>query len=113
MHFTATEEQILQAAADATNASVPMGLGWTNATNRTFQPSDFQIHDNSLHLDYVEGRMVKLHVQKLSDTKWKSRFDCDSEYQSWANTYPTHKHLFQNAGITDFQAEDHEKKQCM
>ncbi len=92
--FTATDEQIKQIAANAVNASVPVGLGFLQATRRVFVPADFDIDGEGLFLDYVEGRMVKLNLRRVAGDRWEMpggppRLD----YQSWAAHYPTYQNL--------------------
>lgn len=89
MIFSATEQQILQIAANATNASFPMGMGLMHFRNTTFKPEDFQILDGKVRLDYVQGRMVKLSIWKNTDGTWEIPEGVRIDYQSWLAEYPT------------------------
>ena len=88
IRFKATEQQIKEMGAKAVNASSPMGLGSLHFNSASeFKPGDFKV---PLHADYVQGRMVKLDIQKTDiDGVWQSwSFPPRSDYQSWAAKYP-------------------------
>ena len=90
MRFEATEGQIKQIAANAVNASFPMGLGFLHfRPKRVFQASDFDAQPNGcFYLDYVQGRMVKLSIFKREDG-WEIDDNPRADYQSWVRKYPT------------------------
>jgi len=94
MIFKATEEQVKQIAANAVNASKPMGMGFLHYTNRVFTNKDFNIDKFGLNLDYVQGRMVKLNIKHKGDNQWQIiHGEPTYDYQSWINKYPTNQDL--------------------
>ena len=94
MNFKATDEQVKQIAVNAVIASSPIGMGHLHFDGtQEFDPSMFEVTNNSLHLDYVQGRMVKLNLWKNADGTWKSRDEVRLDYQSWGSKYPTFKDL--------------------
>jgi len=107
MKFKATIEQIKQIAANAVNASDPGGpqsMGWLHHTDKVFQPTDITMRDNMLSLDYVQGRMVKLHMRCVNTEEqiWEVSGSVPRpDYQSWYRTYPTFASLLQSVeGVT-------------
>lgn len=104
--FTATDEQVREVLANAVNASIPMGLGHLHYDGSyKFSPDDF-LETNYLSLDYVQGRMVKLHIQDKGDGVYRI-FDSAgprADYQSWVTRYPTYENLLASAGITNIQS---------
>jgi len=107
MKFKATEDQVKNLMAVAVNASKPMGLGFVSYTDKVFAVDDFDLIG---HLDYVEGRMVKLYIfRELGDDNWSvnkySHFNNipNIGYNSWASIYPTYEELFNAAGIVEFE----------
>ena len=100
MRFRATEKQVKAMAVLAVEASTPMGMGVLHfKADQKFSLEDFEIRHNQLFLDYVQGRMVKLLINKISEDTWEMRDDVSTEYQSWARKYPTPLSLAQAAGI--------------
>jgi len=98
MRFKATEQQILQMAANAVNASKPMGMGFLHyQPNNQFKPEDFIIKKNGLYLDYVQGRMVKLFIHKIEDNEWEVIGEPRCDYQSWCSKYPAYEDLINSA----------------
>lgn len=98
IHFHATEEQVRNMAALACEASTAVGMGWLHFKGgQKFDPAMFEFDRNGLSLDYVDGRMVKLHVNKFEGGIWSMR-DPDFEYQSWSGTYPTAADLIMAVG---------------
>lgn len=106
IQFKATEAQLKQIAANATNAARPMGMGYMQATNKVFGPDDFEVHpdlDPVLHCDYVQGRMVKLTVYRALNSERRPIADGlyevinegepSGSYQSWCSTYRTWEKL--------------------
>lgn len=96
MKFIATPEQVAQIAANAVNASTPMGLGALHYNQqRQFVAGDFEPDARGLYLDYVEGRMVKLYIRKdeTLGNSWELAHEPRADYQSWAHKYPTNEAL--------------------
>lgn len=100
MKFKATNEQLEKIALNAVNASAPMGMGFLR-----FQPKDYSkddlpglVHADGISLDYVEGRMVKLHVHKVGEGFYETRDTARDDYQSWVKIYSTPKELIESAG---------------
>lgn len=102
MQFKATDEQIKQIAANAVNASAPMGMGHLHFTNKKFEPKEFEVPEKgTFSLDYVQGRMVKLTLWN-KDGVWKTPDRApDIEYQSWMTKYPTYEALIQSVPGTE------------
>ena len=100
--FEATKEQILQMAVNAVNASAPMGLGMLHFVPKNYTVEDVKncLEIRGLHIDYFEGRMVKLHIFHEDDGSWRGS-DPRADYQSWANTYPTFKALVDSVGAKE------------
>jgi len=94
--FKATEEQIKQIAANAVNASIPMGMGFLQATNKEFKSTEFDLTKSGLNLDYVQGRMVKLTINRLENNKWIIVGSARADYQSWVSKYPTNRALVES-----------------
>ncbi len=93
MRFKATDDQIKQIAANAVNASRPMGMGFLHyQPEHEFKPEDFTMDKGGLYLDYVQGRMVKLYIHKDLD-EWVINGEPRSDYQSWCHKYPTYESL--------------------
>jgi len=89
MKFQATEQQIKQIAANAVNASKPMGMGFFHyQAGSNFSADDFGVTDSGLYLDYVEGRMVKLSTHRRKN-EWEINDNISADYQSWICKYPT------------------------
>lgn len=103
MRFHATEEQVRHLLALATNASVPAGLGFLQATTKEFTAADFPVGTESV--DYVQGRMVKLVVygnleegRRIREPQYVAG-DMERTYQSWGGKYPTASALIEAAGL--------------
>lgn len=98
MIVEATDNQVLEMAAKAANASAPMEMGFLHHDGaKVFVPEDFQIFGElrrEIDLDYVKGRMVKFRgVQDKNGTWLIGNGDPRSDYQSWSRTYPTYESL--------------------
>lgn len=96
MKFEATDEDIAKIMANAFNASIPVGMGFIHFKPHNIEPNLFmeQIKKNQVALDYVQGRMVKLHMWKDDTGLWNiTNEPPHREYQSWATQYPTYKAL--------------------
>lgn len=111
--FKATNEQILQMAANAFNASIPMGLGFFSYDPQTDAvPDDFMGYlrvsvDSGygyISLDYVQGRMVKLYASRKENV-WQMR-EPRLDYQSWKQRYPTARDLIESVGAEVLEDED-------
>ena len=50
-----------------------------------------------LSADYVFGRMMKLTIRWTGDEIEVDDRRLDPEYQSWSTTYPTYRHLYDDA----------------
>jgi hypothetical protein len=88
MKFKATNQQVKQIAANAINASKPMGMGFLHfQADNNFTADD--IEDGELYFDYVQGRMVKLRIRDLGNGEYEIADNPTSDYQSWCSTYPT------------------------
>ena len=102
MKVKLTDDEVATVMALAVNASIPVGYGWYDATNRLFKPGDFLplVFDNRnqdlITLDYVEGRIVKMTLRRCPDGEWEIG-DPDQPaqlpYQSWCRLYPTYEDL--------------------
>ncbi|MEO1208554.1 MAG: hypothetical protein AAFX78_03345 [Cyanobacteria bacterium J06638_20] len=95
MKFEATSEQVQQIAANAVNASKPMGLGYMQYDESVVFPAqDFSPDSNgSIYLDYVGGRMVKLNIRHLGDGLYEISDNISADYQSWIGEYATSQAL--------------------
>lgn len=100
--FKASDTQVQLLMANAINASKPVGLGILQATDTVFAPDDFDLGDY-VSLDYVQGRMVKLQIERLDDDRWRliAHAEPSPQWQSWADKYPTYGLLLKSAGITE------------
>ncbi len=98
IYFRATEDQVKQMMALATNASAPAGLGHLHATNKVFKPEDFEIVGGFCILDYVQGRMVKFSAHRVNGDIWAASEHVRPDYQSWAWKYPSYGQLARAAG---------------
>lgn len=91
--FKATEEQAKQIAVNAIHASEPVGMGRLHfIPGDHFTTEHIPLELGEISLDYVQGRMVKLHMKREGE-HWEMRKDVDVEYQSWAKKYPTARDL--------------------
>ena len=96
MIFTATEEQILQIAANAVNASTPMGMGFLHFQPKEYTPEEMRkcLSDYGLSIDYFDGRMTKFYIIRAENDQWRVvDHGPRSDYQSWASKYPTYEAL--------------------
>lgn len=106
MIFKANKKQLREVAVAAVNASMPIGLGFLHyEPSRVFTVDDFKYVDgkDGLHLDYVQGRMVKISFYPVEGRKgyysqWRD--ETDHNYESWHGTYTTYTKLLAVAGIT-------------
>jgi hypothetical protein len=109
MIFKASKQQLREVAALATNAAKPMGLGLLHyKPERAFTAEDFKDVNgkDGLHLDYVEGRMIKIGFYPVQDRKGYYQQYTDAtrfDYESWCNEYPTYTDLLKAAGITEIE----------
>jgi len=112
MRFKATEEQLTKIVLNAVNASAPVGLGRLQYTPGDLTAKDLNIEFTKLSFlsfDYVQGRMVKLHIKKV-EHEWElpddDFFPPNPEYQSWAAIYPTYQALLRSAGVKSDNIRD-------
>lgn len=108
IRFEATKDQLLQLAANAVNASAPMGAGLIHYKEKTYKPHEFnhRLFNNQLAIDYFEGRMTKLYIVK-DETSWIMKREPEGDYQSWQHTYPTNRDLLNSvAGINILEGVD-------
>lgn len=97
------ENVAVRAAMLAIAASQPMGMGFLHYTEADDNPSEKAVRaeclgPSSLCVDYYNGRMVKLYLDKDKDGNYTvpSRTP-NIEYQSWVRQYPTYERLFTEA----------------
>jgi len=103
--FKATDEQVLQMAANAVNASNPVGVGAIMYNpGSVFSKTDFCVMHSMVSVDYCGGRMTKFIAIRHGDY-WKMR-EPHPEYQSWIRAYPTAKDLIESAGATVMEVSD-------
>ncbi|MEG4883018.1 hypothetical protein QUB75_19755 [Microcoleus sp. K1-B6] len=85
IEFEATEQQIREIAINAIKYSKNVGWGLLRGVEKLdIHPGDIKLDDRGLSLDYVNGRCVKLFIERLSDNRWRIRDNADPEYQTWA-----------------------------
>lgn len=98
MRFFATKVQVAQIAANAVNASRPVGMGLLHFEAREYKPEEFRFGEE-LAMDYVQGRQVKLCVRKVVGDQWEIAGGGPSlDYQSWSTAYPTYEKLIESGG---------------
>lgn len=91
IRFKATDDQAKEIAAKAINASLPAGMGFLHYNpNSIFTAKDVPTYKGAIHIDYVQGRMVKLYMEKDKDGVWGIHGEPNSEYQSWVQKYPSY-----------------------
>lgn len=73
MKFNATEEQVKQIAANAVNASVPVGMGHIHFRPGDYAPEDIEVTEFGVEIDYFHGRMVKLYIKPCKGDSWETR----------------------------------------
>lgn len=101
IQFRATAKQVQEIAANAVKASSPMGMGHLHYDYKTeFLPEMFDVTPRGLFLDYVQGRMVKLRIYKVTEELWEMHETIRPDYESWIAEYPTVQDLLKSAGIT-------------
>jgi len=98
MKIALTIDQALQIAANAVNASAPMGMGMLHYKNTEYRPEQMRscVDESGLHIDYFQGRMVKLRASCKDGLYSFSDSLPRHDYQSWASTYPTYDALIQS-----------------
>lgn len=92
MKIVATERQVREMMALATNASQPMGLGIIHYVGgEHFRQDHFDLEPGTrvAILDYVQGRMVKFMMRRdlASPNVWEFG-EARVEYESWVKRYP-------------------------
>ncbi|MEG4081943.1 hypothetical protein QUA10_28415 [Microcoleus sp. Pol8_D6] len=94
IEFEATEQQIKEIAMHAIKYSKNVGLGFLRGLeNLDIHPGDIKLDDSGLSLDYVNGRCVKLFIDRLPDNRWRIRDSADPEYQTWARRWVSNETL--------------------
>ena len=99
IEFTGTVDQVKLVAANAINASKPVGLGYLHYQPKEYTINDVSLAESGIYIDYHEGRMVKLNLHRVSDSEWRVSSYVDPEYHSWASTYPSMQDLLQSAKV--------------
>lgn len=105
INFKATDKQVMQMAALATNASMPPpgSPGWEQYDPAiTYEADDFKkiIDNHWMNLDYINGRSVKFTVWRgKKRNEWKYPEHEPTERQTWISTYPSYPELMKAAGI--------------
>ena len=112
MKIKCTKEQMLLMAALAVDASSAMGWGQLHYQARLYTVKDverclnddgifggakFDKRPNEIHIDYLDGRMVKFDAKQDGDS-WDFFPDTpNKEYQSWSVNFATWQNLFDTA----------------
>ena len=106
--FTSSKEQLIEIALAAINASRPMGMGYLHHKAVDYTPEDFlkaypvfdkDPNPRAVHIDYFEGRMVKLSIMpKREDGEvvpgaYRVRNELSLDYQSFGAKYADMKAL--------------------
>ena len=106
--FRATDKQIAQMAALATNASFPPpnSPGWLHYDETvTYEAKDFyrivKEQRSWVNLDYIQGRCVKFSVWRgKKPREWfYAAIEPRDHWQTWIDKYPTYPDLMLAAGI--------------
>jgi len=106
--FKADETQIKQLVGNVVNASIPVGMGFIHFDPALINVDQLRLDwEKDIHLDYVQGRMVKLNLKYLQDDFWQHTGFLDSEYQSWMAKYPTIPKLLDTLDI-DYDVKEDE-----
>jgi hypothetical protein len=97
VQFKATPNQVKEIAVNATKASRPVGMGTLHFdSTHKFSVDDFLVDKKGLFLDYVQGRMVKLNIWRISEDVWETSDTTYNDYQSWCAKYPTYQDLLKS-----------------
>ena len=106
IEFKASGDEIRQLAVNAINASSPVGMGIIDYKDKTYTAANlgalFTVHGH-VHIDYFEGRMVKLVIRLVGQALYQMRDDLRADYETWMPTYPTVPDLLKSAGITEYR----------
>lgn len=88
--FEATEGQVKQMAANAANASRPMGSIFMGEAGG-YIDDDFEVTESGLHMEYMGavGRMVKLSIDRIGEDRWQIKGPLSNIHHSWLCEYPT------------------------
>jgi len=107
IHFKATNEQLRQLAANAINASGPAGMGFLHYSPTVYKPDELPIRRvGNIHIDYFQGRMVKLNIWRTGDTQCRMNEKIKPDYQSWMDKYRSVPDLLRSAGIMEYDIKD-------
>jgi len=100
-----SDREVIRMCQLAYNASYGVGLGLLNPNVKRSLSFDDAASALSkclvigeIHMDYVNGRMVKLRMHRNAEGLWEfpSR-PLNPEYQSWCTVYPSYDSLVQAA----------------
>lgn len=101
--FKATVDDVYKICTAAINASKQVGLGKYHYKEKTYSFEEIKQklttnHSDNLkgawlYIDYFEGRMVKLTIDRHGAEDWSFRGFPHPEYQSWIETFPTYDDL--------------------
>lgn len=104
LRFKATVDQLQTIAAAVTNAAEPVGLGILHFKDQRYLPNQFNATTGkSFHIDYVEGRMVKLNIFFVECETYEIQKEIRSDYQSWKRVFPDCTFLLAACGIHDYE----------
>lgn len=112
VYFKANREELQKIAANAINASEPVGMGLIHFKPGDFRPDQIEINPgvNPVYIDYYQGRMVKLMIRHDEERNcWRTENDIRADYQGWKRKYPTAESLLKASGITEMEFEEPEK----
>ena len=106
--FKATNEALLEIACKAINASHPRGMGIIHYVDKKYFWNDVRrvVSDSGVHIDYFDGRMVKLCIEKPIDCDYYQVIDeLDTEYQSFGYKYASMTSLLTEVDGVEIQNE--------
>lgn len=92
MKFKATKAQVYEMITNAINASSPMGMGFLHFINKTYSIAEIRELvlpnvNGDFHIDYFDGRMVKLSIRQDGADRWVIMDQFQEDYQSFKNKY--------------------------
>lgn len=100
--FKATDDQVKEIGTLVCKASKPVGMGMLHYDpNHKFPASlfdDMVDNRNELSLDYMNGRMVKVFLERQGDNWLINNSHLDHEYQSWLCRYKSYEELIEKVG---------------
>lgn len=102
MLIKATNEQVRKMMALATEASIPMGMGYLHYNpHQQFEPEIFEMSTTGAFIDYCGGRMVKFRMRNHGDGVWDAPDTISADYESWVCKYPSYLHLARAVGAEE------------